>query len=161
LSAAPAFADKPPVYALTGGRVVTVSGAVQDGATVVLRDGVIEAVGPGAKIPPDARVIDAKGLTVTPGLIDAFGGVACRRLLGAEAAGRRRRRPATTRCRRSRWCSTASRRATPLKARDSGFTTALVVPAAGVLPGRSVLLNLAGETAEQMVWRQPLRCTCT
>ena len=47
------------------------------------------------------------------------------------------------------------RPADALKARDSGFTTALVVPAAGVLPGRSVLLSLAGETAEQMAWRQP------
>ena len=155
LSAAPAFADKPPVYALTGGRVVTVSGAVQDGATVVLRDGVIEAVGPGAKIPPDARVIDAKGLTVTPGLIDAFGGVGlpapARGGSGGAAAAPARDNPLSPQ-------SMVLDRVRPgdaLKARDSGFTTALVVPAAGVLPGRSVLLNLAGETAEQMVWRQP------
>jgi imidazolonepropionase-like amidohydrolase len=157
LSAAPAFADKPPVYALTGGRVVTVSGAVQDGATVVLRDGVIEAVGPGAKIPPDARVIDAKGLTVTPGLIDAFGGVGLPAPArsggggGGAAAAPARDNPLSPQ-------SMVLDRVRPgdaLKARDNGFTTALVVPAAGVLPGRSVLLNLAGETAEQMVWRQP------
>jgi imidazolonepropionase-like amidohydrolase len=155
LSAAPAFADKPPVYALTGGRVITVSGAVQDGATVVLRDGVIEAVGPGAKVPPDARVIDAKGLTLTPGLIDAFGGVG---LPPAARPGGGGNAPAAPRDNPLAPQSMALDRVRPgdaLKARDSGFTTALVVPAAGVLPGRSVLLSLAGETAEQMAWRQP------
>jgi imidazolonepropionase-like amidohydrolase len=156
LSAAPAFADKPPVYALTGGRVVTVSGAVQDGATVVLRDGVIEAVGPGAKVPADARVIDAKGLTLTPGLIDAFGGVGLP--APARAPGGGGSAPTPPRDNPLAPQSMVLDRIRPgdaLKSRDSGFTTALVVPPTGVLPGRSVLLSLWGETAEQMAWRQP------
>ena len=62
-------------YALVGGRVVTVSGPVLDPGTVVIRDGLIEAVGAGAGVPADARVIDVKGLTVTPGIVDGFGGV--------------------------------------------------------------------------------------
>jgi imidazolonepropionase-like amidohydrolase len=158
LSAASAFADKPPVYALTGGRVVTVSGGVQDGATVVLRDGVIEAVGAGVKVPPEARVIDAKGLTITPGLIDAFGGVGLPAPMPARGGGGGA--PATAAPRDNPLAPQSMvldkiRPGDALKARDSGFTTALVVPAAGVLPGRSVLLSLAGETAEQMAWRQP------
>src|SRR5687768_535053 len=68
-------ADRPPVYALTGARVVTVSGAVLDNGTVVLRDGLIHAVGAGLAPPADARTIDATGLVVTPGLIDGFGGI--------------------------------------------------------------------------------------
>jgi imidazolonepropionase-like amidohydrolase len=158
LSAASALADKPPVYALTGGRVVTVSGSVQDGATVVLRDGVIEAVGPGVKVPPEARVIDAKGLTITPGLIDAFGGVGLPAPTPARGGGGGGPAPAAPRDNPLAPQSMVLDKIRPgdaLKARDSGFTTALVVPAAGVLPGRSVLLSLAGETAEQMAWRQP------
>ena len=42
-----------------------------------------------------------------------------------------------------------------LKARDAGVTTALVVPREGVLPGRSVLINLAGDKAEAMALKQP------
>jgi imidazolonepropionase-like amidohydrolase len=42
-----------------------------------------------------------------------------------------------------------------VKARDNGFTTALVVPREGVVPGRSVLLSLSGDTPEQMAWKQP------
>ena len=42
-----------------------------------------------------------------------------------------------------------------LKARDSGLTTALVISREGVLPGRSVLVNLSGKKTEDMVLRQP------
>ena len=38
---------KADVYAIVGARVVTVSGAVLESATLVMRDGVIEAVGAG------------------------------------------------------------------------------------------------------------------
>jgi imidazolonepropionase-like amidohydrolase len=47
------------------------------------------------------------------------------------------------------------RLADALKARDSGITTALVIPREGVLPGQSVLLNLGGDKLEAMVLRQP------
>ncbi|QEE29611.1 amidohydrolase family protein [Terriglobus albidus] len=44
-------------------------------ATVLIRDGKIEAVGPstGLSIPKGYRVIDARGLFLAPGLIDGFG----------------------------------------------------------------------------------------
>ena len=58
-------------YALTGARIVTVSGPVIERGTVVIRDGLIEAVGANVNAPPDARVIDGSGLTVYPGIIDA------------------------------------------------------------------------------------------
>src|SRR3954452_20783784 len=67
----PILADAPGVYALTGGTVHPVSGPEIANGTVVIRDGLIEAVGAGAAIPPDATVIDMKGMHVYPGLIDA------------------------------------------------------------------------------------------
>lgn len=71
---ASAHAGKTPTYAITKARVVTVLGAVLENATVVLRDGVVVDVGAAAVIPKDARVFDGTGLTVTPGLIDAWSG---------------------------------------------------------------------------------------
>src|SRR5215218_1778166 len=59
------------VYAITNARVVTVSGATIERGTVVVRDGLIAAVGANVAAPPDARTIDGTGLTVYPGLIDA------------------------------------------------------------------------------------------
>jgi imidazolonepropionase-like amidohydrolase len=58
------------LYAIQGARVVPVSGPPIDRGTVVIRDGVVAAVGAGVAAPPGAQVIDGTGLTVYPGLID-------------------------------------------------------------------------------------------
>ena len=58
-------------YAITNARIVTVSGPVINRGTVVIRNGLIAAVGPNVNAPADARIIDGTGLTVYPGLIDA------------------------------------------------------------------------------------------
>ncbi|HEV2844246.1 MAG TPA: amidohydrolase, partial [Thermoanaerobaculia bacterium] len=59
--------------AITGGRVVTLGPAgTIDGATVVIRDGKIVAVGRDVAVPAGARRIDATGKIVTPGLMDSL-----------------------------------------------------------------------------------------
>lgn len=58
-------------YAITNARIVTVSGAPLERATIVIRDGLIESVATSPNAPADARIIDGNGLTVYPGLIDA------------------------------------------------------------------------------------------
>lgn len=60
------------VHAITHARVEVGNGTVLEGATVVLRGALIEAVGTGVEVPGDAQVIDATGLRVRPGWIDAF-----------------------------------------------------------------------------------------
>ena len=73
LASSPAgHAARGEVYALVGGRVMTVSGPVLESGTVVIRDGLIESVGAGTQAPADARLIDVKGLTITPGHFDGF-----------------------------------------------------------------------------------------
>src|SRR6266404_8216499 len=57
-------------YAITGARVVTVTGAPIPSGTVLIRRGLIESAGAAVRPPSDAAVIDGKGLTVYPGLID-------------------------------------------------------------------------------------------
>src|SRR2546423_11306312 len=69
--AAPLLADAPGVYAIVGGTVHPVSGPELANGAVIIRDGLIEAVGSAVVIPPDATIIDAKGKHVYPGLIDA------------------------------------------------------------------------------------------
>src|SRR5689334_7768622 len=59
-------------YAITNARIVTVSGPAIEKGTLILRNGLIESVGANAKVPGDAIVIDATGLTVYPGFIDAL-----------------------------------------------------------------------------------------
>lgn len=68
LFAAPAAAQ---TTAIVGGTVHPVSGPRLENATVLIRDGRIEAVGQGIAIPADARRIDARGKWVTPGFINS------------------------------------------------------------------------------------------
>jgi imidazolonepropionase-like amidohydrolase len=58
-------------FAITGARIVTVSGAVIENGTVVIQNGKIAAVGAAVQIPAGAERIDGKGLSVYPGMIDA------------------------------------------------------------------------------------------
>jgi imidazolonepropionase-like amidohydrolase len=62
--------EAPFTYAITGARVVPVSSAPIDNATVVFANGVITAVGANVSAPAGAITIAGKGMTVYPGLID-------------------------------------------------------------------------------------------
>ena len=60
------------VYAIQNAKIVPVSGAVIERGTVVIgADGKIAAVGANVTVPQGARTIDASGLTVYPGMMDA------------------------------------------------------------------------------------------
>ena len=72
--------DNPPathrLQAWVGARIIDGTGkpAIEN-ATLLVRDGRIEAVGKRVKIPAGAQRIDAKGKTIIPGLINAHGHV--------------------------------------------------------------------------------------
>src|SRR5205809_6911790 len=74
-AAGSARTEEPAVFAISGARIFPVSGAPLEKGTVILRDGIIEAVGARVAIPPDARILDATGLTVYPGPIDGLSDV--------------------------------------------------------------------------------------
>jgi len=65
---------EPAAFAITNATVWSAPGRVLEEATVLLRDGVIEAVGAADEIetPYDAEVIDGEGLVVYPGFLDLF-----------------------------------------------------------------------------------------
>src|SRR5580658_5721187 len=63
---------EPQYFAIRGAKVVPVSGPPVENATIVMAHGVITAIGKDVAIPPDAWIIDGKGLTVYPGLLDSF-----------------------------------------------------------------------------------------
>lgn len=146
----PAQAEREPVYAIVGAKLVPVSGPAIDRGTVVLRGGVIQALGADVVAPPDARVIDGAGLVLTPGLIDGFSGLG---LPGAKKGSKDAAKPDPIAPQRDALDRIEAGAA--LKARDSGITNALSIPQEGVLPGRSVLLSLAGEKPEGLALAQP------
>ncbi|HYP00599.1 MAG TPA: hypothetical protein VER76_10455, partial [Pyrinomonadaceae bacterium] len=60
----------PGTYVIRNARVVTVSGADIENGTIVISDGKIAAVGAGVSVPAGALEVDARGLSVYPGMID-------------------------------------------------------------------------------------------
>lgn len=163
-------------FAITNARVVTVAGPVIDRGTVVIRDGLIAAVGADVTAPADARVIDGTGLTVYPGLIDSSTALGLPQpsptptpTPGAAGAGFGQFRPQT-------FATSALNSTQPpglqpevlaedfIKpggeqieaARNAGITTALTAPRQGIWMGQSALINLAGDTSQQMIVRSPV-----
>ena len=156
-------AAAPGVYAIVGGTVHPVSGPAIQNGTVLIRGGLIEAVGAVVAIPPDATVIDAKGKHVYPGLFDAQTSV------GLPAPPRRRRpgqagqQPQSEQESRGPIPSPAYIAAQQLKLDDEaldarrmrGITSALVASNADIFNGQSVIINLAGDTTASMVLKTP------
>lgn len=69
-------APLPPVtrtYAITNLTVVQAPGRKVEGATIIVRDGLIQSVGKGITIPPDAVVIKADSMFAYAGFIDGLG----------------------------------------------------------------------------------------
>src|SRR5687767_3900888 len=62
----------PSSYALINVRIVPEPGKVIEKGTIVLKEGVIVAVGADAVVPADARLVDLPGKTVYAGFIDPF-----------------------------------------------------------------------------------------
>lgn len=59
-----------PTYVIRNARIVTVSGAEIEGGSLVISQGRIAAVGSSVNAPAGAQEIDARGLSVYPGMID-------------------------------------------------------------------------------------------
>jgi imidazolonepropionase-like amidohydrolase len=169
------YGATPTVIAIHNARVIPVSGPALARGTVILRNGLIEAVGADIPVPADAWVIEGDGLTVYPGLIDAlstFGipdaapvttGGGGRGGGGGQQAIAPTTPAATTlpaRGPEDRPSTTSWLKAADLvkstdrrldSARAEGFTTAVTFPPRGIFAGQGAVVDLAGETSGDMV----------
>jgi hypothetical protein len=165
-------AEGPQVFAIQGARIMRVSGPPLESGTVVVRDGIIEAVGANITAPADAWVIEGKGLTVYPGLVDALSTWGVPGLAPPAAGGGGRRgaggafpvpptgpqsvingpedRPSNTSFLKVADQLVATD-ASITTARDAGFTTAVTFPNANIFAGQGAMFSLAGERPGQMV----------
>ena len=137
-------------FAITNARIVTVAGAVIENGTVVIQDGKIAAVGTSVNIPANAEKIDAKGLSVYPGMIDAGTNLGLAEIpLGANAT----MDMAETGTMNAN--AKAIRGVNPHSShvnvtRVNGVTTVHTAPAGGLIAGQSALINLNGSTQNEM-----------
>jgi len=160
-------AQTPGTYVLRDARIVRVSGPVIERGAVVVRNGLIEAVGDNVAPPAGAWVIDCSGLTVYPGLIDALStwglpGAAAALAAPAGRGGAQAQTGAQTpaggpedRPLNVSWTKAADQIVLNDRsiqtARNGGYTTAVAFPRGNIFSGQGSVINLAGERAGQMV----------
>ncbi len=127
------------VHALVGARVVTRPGRVLDNATVVVRDGLVEAVGVDLASPPDARVWDLEGRTVYAAFIESYSALSWPDEEEADAPATGHPNPFV---RPERSVVDRLGSFEPGKLRAAGFGTAVVVPEGGIFAGASAIVAL-------------------
>src|SRR2546425_6859472 len=166
--AAPALyaqGGEPQYFAIRGAKVVPVSGPPVENATIVISRGLITAIGKDLAIPPEAWVIDGKGLTVYPGLFDSFTDVGIPAAPPASGEGgpggsQERARGPEDRPYSVPWRSGADEVSLSDKRietwRSGGFTTVVSSPKGGIFPGQAAVLDLAGERAGDLVVKSPV-----
>ncbi|MCZ6784043.1 MAG: amidohydrolase [Proteobacteria bacterium] len=137
-----------------GGVVHTVSGGTLDPGSVVVRGGVIEAVGPADEIgiPRGAEVRDLRGKVLIPGLVDTHShlGVYPRPMVPAHRDGNDTSDPVQPQLRAldAIWPDDPGIR----MAQAGGITTANIMPGSGnVVGGQTAYVKLRGSTVEQML----------
>ncbi len=154
--------------AIRGARIVPVNGPVIEKGTVLIRNGIIAAVGAQVDVPASAWIVDGNGLTVYPGFIDALSSWGLPQTAQAQppsAARGAQQQPQQPQQARSwgpldrpgtfSWVKAADllQPADPRlgQARNAGFTSAVVFPRQGIVAGHGAVINLGGRTAGEMV----------
>jgi imidazolonepropionase-like amidohydrolase len=163
-------------YAIRGAQIITVTGATIPKGTVVVRNGLIEAVGADVAVPGDAKVIDGNGLVVYPGLFDSYTSLGLRQAETPGQGGGRggqQQQPADP-----MQAFLAQISAPPSNAgllpeatvtdqlqitaetfdaqRAAGITTALTAPRTGIFQGQSAIINLGADAAEKLILKAPV-----
>ena len=142
--------------AITGGTVYPVSGPKLANATVLIRDGKIAAVGTSVAVPSDATRIDATGKWVTPGLIDGAGQMGLVEI-GAVAGTREALLKGDTIAASFNVAEGINPASVVIPVtRIEGVTTVLAMPAGNLVSGQAVLIDLAGNTIEEMLVKSPV-----
>jgi len=160
LPSAPLAGQQGP-WALINARIETVTRGVIPRGTILVRDGLITAVGTGLTLPPDAIVVDVDGRTVSPGVIDLISSVAVPSTPspppgGSTGTGAVPARQAGLDPDR---LIAESLRLSPSDAktlRSAGITAILVAPSRGLFRGQSALLPTRDSAGPSEVIRSPV-----
>ncbi|HYE14827.1 MAG TPA: hypothetical protein VD968_10340, partial [Pyrinomonadaceae bacterium] len=143
-------AAAPGSFVIRGARIVTVTGPDIENGTLVITNGRIAAVGAGAQAPAGAREIDARGLTVYPGMIDTATSMGLIEI-GSGAPGT----VDTAEIGDLNPNASALWGINPHSAhvdvtRVAGVTTVVSMPSGGAVSGQAALINLVGTTQREM-----------
>ena len=151
-----ASAQGPETYAIRNARIVPVKGAVIETGTVVISNGKITAVGGmNLSVPSGAKVINASGLSVYPGMIDSgttLGLSEISSVAGTVDTAETGDNNANIHVDVAILPDSSHVGVT----RVNGITTVLTAPRGGLISGQSALINLDGWVPRDMVLKSPV-----
>lgn len=138
------------IYVIRNARIIPVSGPEIPNGTVVIREGKIEAVGANVSIPAGAQTIDARGLSVYPGMMDA--GTSLGLVEVPQGA------PGTVDLTEVGELNPNAKAVIAINphsahiavTRVDGVTSAVSLPVGGLIAGQAALINLVGTTPREM-----------
>lgn len=143
-----------PPIAIRGGRVLTVARGTIDNGVVVMQNGKIIAVGPAGStaIPKNARVIEAAGMTVYPGLIDSETNLGLTEISAAQMTNDLLEPSDEIMPHMHVYDAFHAESELIPVARLNGVTNAIVSPESGnTLPGQDAFIQLAGADSDEML----------
>jgi imidazolonepropionase-like amidohydrolase len=137
-------------YVIRNARIVTVSGADIENGAVVISQGRIAAVGATVNAPAGAREIDARGLTVYPGMIDAGTSMALVEISSGAPGTVDTNELGDMNPNAAAYWALNPHSAHLEVTRVAGVTNAVSLPSGGVVSGQAALINLAGTSQREM-----------
>lgn len=145
------------VLAIVGGKVFPVSGPAIENGTILIADGRIAAMGADVTVPAGARVVDAKGKWVTPGLINAataLGIVEVGAVSETNDARAKGEDAVAAAFRAWEGLNPASVLWAPT--RQEGITGVVVLPTGGLVAGQAAFVETLEGARQEMVRRAPV-----
>ena len=144
-------------YAITNATIVQGPGRKIEKGTVVMKDGLITAVGVGVSVPPEAIVIKAESMFVYAGFIDGFSRTGITKPKEEKEKEKVKdpgnpppdRAGITPQNDVRNWLNPNDKSVEEL--RNLGFTVSQVVPYGNFLPGSAAIVLLGGKSADDMV----------
>jgi imidazolonepropionase-like amidohydrolase len=154
LAQQPSRAQETRATAIKGGKLLTITHGTIENGVVVIENGKITAVGPSAStpIPANARVVDATGMTVYPGLIDSESHLGLTEISAVQSTNDLVE--TSDEIMPHMHVADAFHAESELipTARVNGITNAIVAPASqDTLPGQDSFIQLAGPSADEML----------
>ena len=136
-------------FAIVNVTVETITKGKLENATVVIRNGIIENVGPNVTVPPDATIINGNGLTVYPGMIDGGTHLGLQEIESISVTQDYDEIGDLTPEMDALTAINPNSVMIPVT-RVSGVTSVIATPSGGLFPGTAALIHLQGYTPEQM-----------
>jgi imidazolonepropionase-like amidohydrolase len=129
--------------AITNARIVPVSAPTIASGTLLIENGRIAALGPKIAVPKNARKIDAAGMSVYPGWIDAWSSVGLTEISSVRGSVDQAE-VGSFNPQAYTWVAVNPHSENLRTARTNGVTSALIAPSGGIVAGTASVMNLFG-----------------